>query len=167
MGSGLERCSAPACGELYASQMGRVCAGKTGRIFGSIALLNVHFYTTASWMEWGGYFKWYPTSCPHSSIFHLLLLLPHFALRSCRAGQWAAQTDGGLAHVLVQCYLWQKDHWICCSSYASVRTRAVAIPGCISDPAYEAPCNPVTWICGADNQSAIPSPHQIKLNKDS
>lgn len=33
----------------------------------------------------------------------------------------------------------------------------LAISGSISDPAHEAPHNPVTWICGADNQSAIPS----------
>lgn len=32
----------------------------------------------------------------------LLLLISHLALRSCRAGQWAAQADGGLAPGLVQ-----------------------------------------------------------------
>lgn len=66
------------------------------------AFLSVQFPTTASWMQWGDYFKWSPTSCLLSSIFHLLLFILHFALRSWRAGQWAAQTDGGLAPLLVQ-----------------------------------------------------------------
>lgn len=33
---------------------------------------------------------------------HLLLPISPLALRSCRAGQWAARTDGGLAPALVQ-----------------------------------------------------------------
>lgn len=33
---------------------------------------------------------------------HLHLLISCLALRSCRAGQWAAQTDGGLAPALIQ-----------------------------------------------------------------
>ena len=95
----------PPCGEEYTSPTGRGWCGRNGGHLAS----HVHmlcsmwsFTPQPAECSWGVYSKELPLLVLHPPFVHLLLLIPHLAFRSCRAGQGATRTDGGLVPALVQ-----------------------------------------------------------------